>query len=94
MKHSDSRTECYNEDHGTTCWEVDVLPAAIIEAAIDAAIEVRLDAAVSNQRDREIERRAPCCDRSSCHPIPSNALSASSLRDGEAIASADGSGDQ
>ena len=56
VKPSDSRAESYIEEYGTTCWEADVLPAAVIEAAIDAAIEERLDDAIWNQRDREIER--------------------------------------
>ena len=33
-----------------------MLPASVIEAAIDAAIEERLNDAIWNQRDREIER--------------------------------------
>ena len=56
MKDSDSRAGAYIEEYGRTCWEADVLPASVIEAAIDAAIEERLNDAIWNQRDREIER--------------------------------------
>ena len=56
VKPSDSRTKRYIADYGTTCWEADVLPASVIEAAINNAIEDRIDAATWHQRDREIDR--------------------------------------
>jgi hypothetical protein len=56
VKDSDSRAGAYIEEYGTTCWEADVLPASVIEAAIDAAIEERLNDAIWKQRNGEIER--------------------------------------
>jgi len=43
VKPSDSRAEKFIEAHGDRCWETDVLPAATIEAAIDARINGWLD---------------------------------------------------
>ena len=56
VKPSDSRSRSYVAQHGNRCWEADILPAAVIEQAIDAEIESRLDATLWDQRDREIER--------------------------------------
>ena len=56
VKASDSRAKSYIAQYGDRCWEADVLPAAVIEQAIDAEIENWLDDALWAQRDREIER--------------------------------------
>jgi hypothetical protein len=56
VKPSDSRAKRYIENYGTTSWEADVLPASVIKAAIDAAIEERLNEAIWKQRNVEIER--------------------------------------
>jgi hypothetical protein len=56
VKPSDSRAKSYIAQHGNRCWEADVLPAAVIEQAIDAEIENRRDDALWAQRDQEIER--------------------------------------
>jgi hypothetical protein len=56
VKPSDSRSKRFIADYGTTRWEADVLPATVIEAAINAAILERLDHDPWNQRDHEIER--------------------------------------
>jgi hypothetical protein len=56
VKSSDSRAERYIIDHGNRCWETDILPAAVIEAAIDAAIHGWLDVDKWRRRDEEIER--------------------------------------
>jgi hypothetical protein len=56
VKPSDSRSKAFVALHGTRCWEADVLPAAVIEATIDADVRSWLDQEKWNQRDREIER--------------------------------------
>ena len=56
VKPSDSRSRRYIAQYGDRCWEADVLPAAVIEAAIDAEIESWLDQGLWDRRDREIER--------------------------------------
>jgi hypothetical protein len=56
VKPSDSRAEKYIEQYGTRCWETDILPAAIIEQAIDREIDSWLDVDLWNRRDDEIER--------------------------------------
>jgi hypothetical protein len=43
VKPSDSRSKRYIADYGRRCWEVDVLPATIIEQAIDEDVRSRLD---------------------------------------------------
>jgi hypothetical protein len=55
VKPSDSRARAYVERYGDRCWETDILPAATIEATIDAEINSWLDMAVWNRRDAEIE---------------------------------------
>jgi hypothetical protein len=56
VKPSDSRSKAFVAEHGNRCWEADVLPAAVIEKAIDDEIRSWLDQEKWNQRDREIER--------------------------------------
>ena len=46
-------TETYGTDR---CWEVDILPATVIEQELDAHIHSWLDERLWRQRDREIER--------------------------------------
>ena len=55
MKPSDSRTKSYVEEYGRLCWETDVLPAAVIEQAIEDNIRSWLDERAWNRRDREIK---------------------------------------
>ena len=55
VKPSDSRAKRYIEEYGNRCWEADVLPAAVIEAAIDSYIRSWLDGKLRKQRP-EIER--------------------------------------
>jgi hypothetical protein len=56
VKPSDSRACSYITEYGERCWETDILPAATIEAALDAAIYSRLDEKAWNRRAAEIER--------------------------------------
>ena len=56
VKPSDSRAESYIEQFGERCWETDVLPASVIEQAIDDHIRSWLDAKLWARRDAEIER--------------------------------------
>jgi hypothetical protein len=56
VKLSDSRSEGYIRQHGDRCWETDILPAAVIEQALDAHIHGWLDVPQWDQRDAEIER--------------------------------------
>ena len=56
VKPSDSRAEGYIEQYGERCWETDILPAAVIEQALDAHIRSWLDAKLWARRDAEIER--------------------------------------
>jgi len=46
----------YIADYGRRCWEVDVLPATIIEQAIDEDVRSRLDGKLWDRRNSEIER--------------------------------------
>jgi hypothetical protein len=55
VKPSDSRAESYIAQYGDRCWETDILPAAVIEAAIDAEINRWLDEDKWRQRSAEIE---------------------------------------
>ena len=55
-KSSDSRSRSYIAEYGDRCWETDILPAADIEAALDADIRSWLDGKLWSRRDREIER--------------------------------------
>jgi hypothetical protein len=56
VKPSDSRAKAFVEQYGDRCWEADVLPAAVIEQAIDADIRSWLDVKRWKQRNAEIER--------------------------------------
>ena len=56
VKASDSRSANYIARHGDRCWEVDILPGAVIEAELETDIERRLDRGMWNCRDQEIER--------------------------------------
>jgi hypothetical protein len=56
VKPSDSRAKSYIAQYGTRCWETDILPAAVIEQAIEAELYRWLDVAVWNRRHAEIER--------------------------------------
>jgi hypothetical protein len=56
VKDSDSRAHGYIEEYGDRCWETDILPAATIDAAIDAEIGSFLDAEQWRRRHGEIER--------------------------------------
>ena len=42
--------------HGSVCWEADVLPASVIEQALDNHIRSWRDANLWRRRDAEIER--------------------------------------
>jgi hypothetical protein len=56
VKPSDSRSKTYLAEHGDRCWEVDILPATVIEQVLEAHIHTWLDQRLWRQRDREIER--------------------------------------
>ena len=56
VKPSDSRAESYTAQYGERCWETDVLPASVIEQAIDDHIRSWLDAKLWARRNAEIER--------------------------------------
>ena len=56
VKPSDSRAEKYIEQYGDRCWEADILPASVIERAIDTDIRSWFDAKLWKRRDAEIER--------------------------------------
>jgi len=56
VKPSDSRARRYVQEHGTVCWEADVLPAAMIAQALDDAVTSWLDAKRWRRREVEIER--------------------------------------
>jgi hypothetical protein len=43
VKPSDSRAERYIEQYGERCWETDILPASVIEQALDAHMRSWLD---------------------------------------------------
>jgi hypothetical protein len=55
VKPSDSRSAKYVADFGSTCWEADVLPAAVIGDTLDRHISACLDREKWRRRDREIE---------------------------------------
>ena len=56
VKPSDSRAERYIEQYGERCWETDILPASVIEQALEAHIRSWLDVKLRARRDAEIER--------------------------------------
>jgi hypothetical protein len=51
VKPSDSRSKTFVAEHGTSCCEADVLPAALIESTIDAHVRSWLDQEKWAQRD-------------------------------------------
>jgi hypothetical protein len=55
VKRSDPRAKKFIEQYGDRCWEVDILPAATIRAALDAHIESWLDRRLWDRRAAEIE---------------------------------------
>jgi hypothetical protein len=56
VKPSDSRSKAFVAEHGSRCWEADVLPATVIEEAIDTNVRSWLDQEKWGQRDRAIGR--------------------------------------
>ena len=56
VKKGDSRSQGFIEKYGDRCWEVDVLPANVIEQEITNQITGWLDAELWISRDYEIER--------------------------------------
>ena len=56
VKPSDSRAKAFVAEYGDRCWEADVLPATVIEQAIDDDIGGWLDRKRWDRRDKEIER--------------------------------------
>jgi hypothetical protein len=56
VKASDSRSARYIAENGNRCWEADILPATVIEAALDDDINSWLDHEMWDRRDAEIER--------------------------------------
>jgi len=56
VKPSDSRAERYIEQYGERCWETDILPAAVIEQALDNHVRSWLDGKLWQRRAAEIER--------------------------------------
>jgi hypothetical protein len=56
VKPSNSRAERYIEQYGERCWETDILPAAVIEQALEDHIRSWLDAKLLARRGVEIER--------------------------------------
>jgi hypothetical protein len=64
VKPSDSRAKRFIEQYGERCWETDILPAAIIEQALDDHVRSWLDGKLRQRRTAEIERaRAPAVAR-------------------------------
>ena len=56
VKPSDSRAKAFIDGYGSRCWEADVLPAAVIEDAINSDIQSWYDAKLWKRRSAEIER--------------------------------------
>ena len=56
VKVSDSRSKKYIAEHGDRCWEADILPASVIEEALNGDIRSWLDAGLLRRRKEEIER--------------------------------------
>lgn len=55
VKPSDSRSKNYLANYGERCWEADILPASVIEQAIDDDIRSWLDVRRWQRRGAEIE---------------------------------------
>ena len=56
VKPSDSRAKRYIEQYGERCWETDILPAAVIEQALDDHVRSWLDSKLWQRRAAEIKR--------------------------------------
>ena len=56
VKPSDSRAQRYIAEYGERCWETDILPASVIEQALDADMRSWLDVKLRARREAEIER--------------------------------------
>jgi hypothetical protein len=56
VKPSDSRAKGYVAQYGNRCWEADILPAQVIEQALDDHIRSWLDVRRWNERQQAIER--------------------------------------
>jgi hypothetical protein len=56
VKPSDSRADRYIEQYGERCWETDILPASVIEQALNDHVRAWLDARLWQRRAAEIER--------------------------------------
>jgi hypothetical protein len=56
VKPGDKRAASYIEQYGRRCWEVDVLPADVIEEALDDHVLSWLNRKLWRQRDAEIKR--------------------------------------
>jgi hypothetical protein len=56
VKDSDSRSHSYIGEYGRRCWEADILPAHVIEQAIDDDVRGWLNADLWRRRAAEIER--------------------------------------
>jgi hypothetical protein len=56
VKNRHSRAASYIRRHGVICWEADILPGGVIEAALDAHIGSWLDHDLWGRRISEIER--------------------------------------
>jgi len=56
VKPSDSRAKRYIEQYGERCWETDILPAAVIEQALDDHVRSWLDGKLWQRRAAEIKR--------------------------------------
>ena len=55
VKPSDSRSQSYVAQYGSHCWEADVLPAVVIEQALDEHIRSWINDKLWRRRDKEIE---------------------------------------
>jgi hypothetical protein len=56
VKDSDSRSKAFIAQYGSRCWETDILPGVVIEAALNRHVRSWLDVKEWNQRAAEIER--------------------------------------
>jgi hypothetical protein len=56
VKPSDSRARAYIGQYGDRCLETDILPADVIETALDTHVRSWLDARLWARRDRDVEQ--------------------------------------
>jgi hypothetical protein len=56
LKPSDSRAQTYVAEYGERCWEVDILPANVIETALADEIDGWLNTRLWRRRAAAIER--------------------------------------